>query len=42
MSRASWFALAGWIALGLLLFLSRAQDYRSFSKQELDGLILKE
>ncbi len=42
MSRASWFALAGWIALGLLLFLLRAQDYRSFSKQELDRLILKE
>ena len=42
MSRPSWIALAGWIALGLLLFLLRAQDYRSFSKQELDRLILKE
>jgi len=42
MSRPSWIALAGWIALGLLLFVLRAQDYRSFSKQELDRLILKE
>jgi len=42
MSRPSWVALAGWVALGLLLFLLRAKDYRSFTKQELDHLILKE
>jgi amino acid transporter len=42
MSRPSWVALGGWVALGLLLFLLRAKDYRSFTKQELDHLILKE
>ena len=42
MSRPSWIALAGWVALGSLFFAVRARDYRSFSKQELDRLILKE
>ncbi len=41
MSRPSWIALTGWVAMGLVFFLLRAQDFRSLSKQELDQLILK-
>jgi len=40
MDRPSWIALAAWVGLGTIFFLSKAADYRSISKGDLDYLIL--
>lgn len=42
MSTPSWIALAAWVGIGIVFFLTRAGAYRALSKPELDELVLGE